>query len=309
MNKLISVAQILLPIFAAPALGIYARKKQLLTPEENNGLQAFVLKFGMPCILFNSTLSASLQAESLTSMLLLLPFIFLMALAGFALGKKKIPLHNLPQLMCAKESGMLGIPLYMTLFGAGEAYRMGVLDLTQAIVVIPVIGILSAAPGEDPGIRKLAGKVLRSPFLIMSALGLALNLSGLRDFLADIQVLGLITGVTGFLGEPVSAVMLFSAGYSFSLTRENRGRVFRISALHYGCFALICGAIQLLLCLAPEIGAATRWAVVLYCALAPSYLAPSLGRTQEETATAAGVCSVLTVVNLLVFCVMAVLLA
>ncbi len=309
MNKLIAVAQILAPIFAAPALGIFARRKQLLTPGENNGLQSFVLKFGMPCVLFNSTLNASLEAESLTSMVLLLPFVFLLALGGFLLRKKPIPMHNLPQLMCAKESGMLGIPLYMTLFGASQAYRMGVLDLTQAVVVIPVIGILSAAPGENPGVKELAGKVLRSPLLIMSALGLLLNLTGLRDGLAEMQLLGVITEVTGFLSEPVSAVMLFSAGYSFFLTEDNRGRIFRLSAFHFAHSALVCLAVQLLLCLVPGIDPATRWAVVLYCALAPSYLAPTLGRTQEETTTAAGVCSVLTVVNLLVFCAMAVILA
>ena len=52
-----------------------------------------------------------------------------------------------------------------------------------------------------------------------------------------------------------------------------------------------------------------RWAVALYCALPVTYLAPSVGHTEEESAVASGVCSALTVVCLLVFCIMAVLIA
>ena len=41
MDKAAAVAQIIAPIFAAILLGMLARKKALLTPEENRGLQQF----------------------------------------------------------------------------------------------------------------------------------------------------------------------------------------------------------------------------------------------------------------------------
>ena len=74
------------------------------------------------------------------------------ALWAFRYGRKKFPYHNLPQLFCAQESGMLGIPLFMILFGADQAYRMGVLDLAQAVVAYPVIALLSADTGENPNV-------------------------------------------------------------------------------------------------------------------------------------------------------------
>jgi hypothetical protein len=57
------------------------------------------------------------------------------------------------------------------------------------------------------------------------------------------------------------------------------------------------------------VDAETRWAILLYCALPGSYLAAELGKTKEESTVAASVCSVLTVVCLVIFCVMAIVVA
>ena len=65
--------------------------------------------------------------------------------------------------------------------------------------------------------------------------------------------------------------------------------------------------IQAVLCLDPSVEVETRWAVLLYCALPGSYLAAGLAKTKEESAIAASVCSILTVVCLVQFSVIAVI--
>ena len=201
---------------------------------------------------------------------------------------------------------MLGIPLFITLYGVQEAYRMGVLDLAQTLIAIPAIAILTTDTGKNPSPMAIAGKVIRSPFLIASLLGLVLNLSGLASGLDNIGVLPIITETTGFLAQPVSAAMLFSVGYNFSLHEGYRGTIFRIAGIHFGLFAVICLEMQGVLCFVPNIAVQTRWAILLYCMLPSSFLSPSLGRTEEDSCIASGVCSLLTVMCLLVFCVMAV---
>lgn len=309
MDKWSAVAQVVVPIFAAVALGVLARKKGILSPEGNQGLQQFVMKFGMPCVLFNSTLTASLGAEALVTMGLLVPLLLASTLGAFYLRAKKLPMHNFPMLFAAKETGMIGIPLYITLFGAAQAYRMGVLDIAQAIIAIPVISLLAADPGDNPTPLYLAGKVVRSPLLIMSVLGLGLNLSGAAGVLRDWQVLPVISKTTEFLAQSVSSVMLFSVGYSFKVSRENSSLVLKLSGAHLGVFAGIFAAMELTLLALPQVDSETAWAVALYAALPASYIAPTLGRTREESAAASGVCSLLTAVCLAVFCVMAVILA
>lgn len=305
MDKFLSVLQVIAPIFAAIFLGILARKKQLLTQEETRGLQQFVMKFGLPCVIFNSCLTANMGVESVSSMALVLPLMLLSTFWAFRARKKQFPYHNLPQLFAAQETGMLGIPLCMILFGADQAYRMGVLDLTQAVTAYPVIALLSADAGENPSVKDIIKKVLTSPLLIMSVLGLTLNLTGVAQWLDAVGIGGIITESTGFLGQPISAMMIFSVGYNFSLAKGKRETIFKVSGIHFLMFAVFGVIIQLSLFLVPNVDAMTRWTLLLYCTLPASYLAPGLGRSQEDFTVASGVCSVLTVVSLLVFCIIA----
>lgn len=305
MDKILSIAQVIAPILAAVALGIIARRKALMTAQEVRGLQQFVMKFGLPCVIFNSCLTADIGAESLTSMVLVIPSVLLGTLWAFRARKRALPYHNLPQLFTAQETGMLGIPLFMILFGTGQAYRMGVLDLAQAVTAYPTIAILSAATEENPSPRSILKNVLTSPLLIMSALGLSLNVSGIGAWLDSLGIRAVITESTGFLGQPISALMIFAVGYNFSLESGSRTTIFKISAGHFLYFALWGLVIQGILCLIPNVDAMTRWATLMYCTLPASYLAPTLGRNQEDFTVASGVCSLLTIPALVVFCIIA----
>lgn len=204
---------------------------------------------------------------------------------------------------------MLGIPLFMILFGTDQAYRMGILDLTQAVTAYPTIAILSAATGDNPSPVQIVKKVLRSPLLLMSAAGLTLNLTGLRNWLNSIGIGGILTESTAFLAQPISAMMIFSVGYNFSMRSGNRMDILKISVIHFILFVVIGLIVQLGLFLIPNVDALTRWSVLLFSTLPASYLAPSLGKSETDFQVASGVCSMTTLASLLVFCIMAVFAA
>ena len=305
MSKLLSVLQVVVPIFAAIILGFIAKKKKLVSPEGIRGMQQYVMSIGLPCIILNSCMTANVGAESLGIMALVIPFMMGATLWAFRARKTRFPYHNFPQLFCAQETGMLGIPLFIILFGTAQAYRMGILDLAQAFAAYPTIAILSANAGENPKPADIVKKVLLSPFVIMSVLGLSINLSGLGAVLDRVGVLGVISETTSFLSQPVSAMMIFSVGYNFSLSSGNRKEVFRISAIHFVTYALFGLVVQLGLFLIPHVTPEARWSILLYSLLPASYLAPTLGRTDDDFAMASGVCSILTVATMIVFCIMA----
>ena len=234
MEKLLHVAMIVLPILFCAALGMTARARQLITPAQIEGLPQFVIRFALPCVLFNSCLTAQISGESLGSMAIAIAFSFTGAVIGFRIRKKHLPYSNLPMLACSMETGMLGIPLVILLFGTAQAYRMGVLDLAQSFICIPVISILSADTGSSPKLGQLLKKVMASPLMICSLAGLALNLLGIRAILENIGVLEIITKCTGFVSDPISALMLFCVGFNFSFTREDRAAIFKVSGAHMG---------------------------------------------------------------------------
>lgn len=309
MQRVVTVLEILVPIFAAIALGMLARRKGALTREGVMGMQQYVMQYGLPCVLFNSCLSASIGAESLTSMALVLPMMLLSVTWAFRARRTRFPYHNLPQLFAAQESGMLGIPLFMTLFGAAQAFRMGVLDMAQALVCITTIALLTAKTDEGTRPAEILRQVFTSPLLLMSLLGLALNLSGAKAWLKAAGIASILTETAGFIAQPVSAAILFAVGYNFSLGSGNRSHIFKISAIHFAYFTLFGLLIQLVLFLLPGVEAQTRWAILIYTTLPPSFLSLGLGRNEEEYEMAAGVCSLLTVVSLAIFCVIAVIVS
>lgn len=305
MEKIITVAQVIVPILVTVFLGVLAKRRNLLSQENVKGLQQFALKFGMPCVVFTSCLTADMGVESLSSMALTVSLVFLSTLLAFRLRKTRYPYHNLPMLFCAQETGMLGIPLFIILFGAGQAYRVGVLDLIQAVIAYPVIAILSTDTGENPTVPEILKKICASPLMIMSVLGLFLNLTGIGTWMNRMGIGGIVTASTSFLSQPLSALMIFSVGYNFSLAKECRKPVLEIAGLHFGLFALFCLIMQGALFLLPNVDSLTRWALLLYCALPASYLAPGLGRSTEDYTMSSGVCSILTASCLLVFCIIA----
>ena len=309
MEKVITVAQVIVPILVAVLLGVLAKRRKLMTPEQVQGLQQFVLKFGLPCVIFTSCLTANMGMESLSSMGLVLLFVLLSTVLSFTVLNKRYDYHNLPMLFCAQETGMLGIPLFIILFGAAQSYRMGVLDLIQAVAAYPVIAILTTDTGENPTASVIVKKVFTSPLMIMSLLGLSLNLSGIGGLLNRIGIGGIITASTSFLSQPISALMIFSVGFNFSLAKECRRPVLEIAGIHFGIFALFAVLIQGALFLLPSVDSLTRWATLLYCVLPASYLAPGLGRNTRDYTMASGVGSILTAACLLVFCVIAAVVA
>ena len=306
MEKVTAIVQIILPIACTVLLGMYARKKALFTPDNVQSLQQFVIKICLPCLLFQSCVTADIGVQMLSSMVT--PVILLVStVLGFRFRRNRYPYHNLPMAFCCKETGMLGIPLFMVLFGTDQAYRLGFLDIAQAIVVYPVMAILSAGAGAAATPKAVVKQMVKSPLIRMSALGLVLNFTGIWNSVEAAGAGSMILDAFSFLSQPVSVIMLFCVGFNFSLTEDNRSVIFRISAIHFFLFAVLGLVFQAALFLFPGVDSMTRWAVLLYTFLPASYLTPSLGRSQEDYTVSAGVCSVLTVVCLIVFCVIAVI--
>ncbi len=159
MEQIMALLQTVVPILVCIGLGFFARKKELLTTEQTGGIQQFVLKFCIPPVLFNSCLEAKIGAENLTTMVMLLPVLLLSSLWAFHARKKRYPYHNFPMLFAAHETGMIGLPLCIILFGASEAYRMGILDMTQGLISIPVMVILAS----DTVVLSPDGEILGKP--------------------------------------------------------------------------------------------------------------------------------------------------
>lgn len=305
MEKVWTVLETLLPIAAAMLLGVLIRKKNIVSSEGIRGLQDFACKIGMPCLLFRSCYTTTFLPQTLVSMATVLPTALILLCISLFLVRRGKP-SNLPLYFATKEGSMLGVPLYLVLFGQQELFRLTSLDVAQMFVAIPTLAIVSAGAGLTP--RELVRRTLSTPMLLAAIAGLILNLSGFRGILTAVGVDTLITTTVDFLCEPISCVILVTIGYHFSLKECAQGGAFKLCAVIWGVFSLQCLLIQGLLCLVPDTVPQTRWAVLLYAFLPPTYLAPGLSRGKESV-IASGVCSICTIMTLAIFLLMTLLSA
>ena len=310
MEKVISVLEILLPIAAAMALGVLARRRGILSPAGAQGLQDFAAKFGLPCLLFNSCYQSDFGPETAASMAMITPLMLLFSITGFALYRRgKAGRATFPLVLGTKEGGMLGVPLFLVLFGQEQVFRMIAMDVAQIVIAVPTVCIVASMATDRLSVGAIARRTFTSPLLLSALSGLVLNLTGIRALLDGAGVGGLVTETMSFLCSPVSAVILFCIGYTFSLEEIRRGGVLKTCLVFWGMFAVMCVVLELALLLVPGTPMETRWAVVLFTMLPPTFMMPTLGRTREETAYGSGVCSLCTLGTLVVFCVIAVLSA
>ena len=310
MDALLSTLEIILPIAATLLLGVYARRTGMMSGDAAGGMQRYAIRFGLPCVMFTACLTGDFGAETVTSVALVTPVLAVTALLCFRARRRGglMAFHNLPALLATQESGMLGIPLFLLLFGPGQVYRMAALNMAQGFISIPLIAILSAQDGKSLSPGKLLWKTVSSPLLLAMVLGLALNLSGGGAWLDASGIGPVLTATADFIATPVSAVILFSIGYNFSLSRKGLPAILQVCSLHLAVCAALFLIVEGGLFLVPNTAAETRWAVLLFCLLPAGYIAPGLGRDQEEYTLASGVCSLTTVVTMAGFLAMTVFL-
>ena len=119
----LSVAEMVLPIMLLLAVGVFCRKKAILTPDGLAGIRSIVGNICLPVVLFNAFFTARYSS----AMLLTFAAVYLgfgaALLAGFALRRIAAPHERFfPFLLSSAEGGMLGYALYGVLTGEQSGF-------------------------------------------------------------------------------------------------------------------------------------------------------------------------------------------
>ncbi len=300
------VLNVILPMLVPILLGMFLRKKQIISQEGIAGMKTFVMRVGIPGLLFHAYLTCSFSGEIAVGMATVFVLTIVLALIAFAMKRTRRWNYNGLPMMFAVTEGGLGVPLILILFGMEHTFRMASLDLAQTFVGVPLICILSAAGEGKTTPKAFLKKIISVPVAPAVVFGLGLNFLGVPALLEPSGVWEIVASVLDAIAAPVSTLMLLSVGYEFGLTAENRRDVLTMSGYYLLGRALFCLAVQGILCLLPGVSPVTRWTVLLFSFLPPSFLSIHLGKNQKDNTFAANNCSICTFATLLVFCIIAI---
>ncbi len=210
-----AIFTVTLPFFALVLAGYLAGRQHVLPESAIPGLNAFVLYFALPCMLFRFG-SGTPVLQLLNPHLLLVYLLSALIVIGFTIATSLDEAVNLKEasfgaLVAAfPNTGFMGVPLLVALLGpaaAGPAICTILADLFVTTSLCIALAQVHGAAGH--GARAALGRALRgalsNPLPWAIALGAAFSA-------AQIRISGPIEVLVGMLADAASPVALFTIG-------------------------------------------------------------------------------------------------
>jgi len=184
-----AVANALIPVFFVIAFGVVLRRTLLSAAEAWLGLERLTYFVLFPALLATTTATADLTDIPVAGIAAAL-FLAVVTLSA-ALFAARVPLVRMLALSGPAYSSLFqGATRWNTYVGlaiTGALYGPpGLALISVAIVaIVPIVNVINVwilahyAADAPPGLKTVAGHVLRNPFIWSSLAGFALNLSGL----------------------------------------------------------------------------------------------------------------------------------
>lgn len=299
---LIHVLDTALPVFIALFLGVLCRKRDLLTRAGVDTLKKVAVDICLPAVLFSAFASAEYSAEKL-----LIPlFIFALCCAALGLGfllKRLFRQESrlMPYLMTGFEAGMLGYGLFALLFPNESSSAFAIVDLGQVLFVFTLYKGLLYGKGSA---SELVRQAVASPVLWAIVIGMLFGMTGLYGALKPSGAAGVIDSVTDFIAAPTSCLILITIGFDLRLKKTPWRRVLSYTGMRLFIMAVLFAAAMAFN--KYVLGGIIRTEALLLLIILPApYVLPVFADVEEERSVIASSLSVMTLLSLVIFCVMA----
>lgn len=214
---IISVLQMILPIVLMLSLGMFCRRKGIISAEGLAGVRSVVSDICLPVVLFNAFFTAHYSFTVLVAFAAVYIGFAIALACGFALRKLAAP-HGrfFPFLLTSAEGGMLGYALYGMLMGEQAGFATA--DLGQTVFAYTCfLGALTLADGRKPTAKALLTNIVTNKCCIGMALGILLGALGVGETLLNSAAGGVITSVISMVTAPTGALVLLVVGYDLEL--------------------------------------------------------------------------------------------
>jgi predicted permease len=209
-----------LPILLLVGLGALIRRRGLLASATIDDLRRLIVTITLPATLFGAFLRVHLEARyAVIVVSVFLACVAVLAVAPWLRRGAGIRVTSMPNLVAGFEAGMLGIPLFIGVFGASELYHFAIVEIGQELFVffILVTVVVMRASGHRPPLRETVATFFRHPVILAILAGIGGSIIGLADTLeANVFGEALLTTIAmlAALTTPLIAIVL---GYSTSL--------------------------------------------------------------------------------------------
>lgn len=299
---LVHVLYTALPVFAALFIGILCRNKNILSREGIDALKKLAVDITLPAVLFSAFATAEYGAKNLLVPLLVFILCIIALCLGFLLKKlTKCESRLMPYLMTGFEAGMLGYGLFTLLYPGQSSASFAIIDLGQVLFVFTVYKGLLMGRGSG---RELIRQAFESPVLWAIIAGMLFGITGLYSALKPSGAADIIDKLAEFIAAPTSCLILISIGYDLEFKETPWKRVISYTAQRVIVMAAIF-ALALLINRHVLGGIMHEGALLLMFILPAPYVLPIFTDAVGERTDISSTLSVMTLLSLVLFSVMA----
>lgn len=303
MDKLFGMLQTVVPVLLMIMLGIFCKKKKIISKHGIAGFKSFVFYITLPFVVFKAFYNATYSVDVIVitvAMFLACVIALLMGSVFKRITKSTKSTSRL--LITGFESGMLGYALYTLLFGIEKVSYFATVDLGQELFIFIIFMTLLLPP--DPKLSGVKGTLKRmatTPLIIAVFIGIIVGVTGLGNIIYTSAAGESVQYILDFVSAPTSAVILFVVGYELELKNLDFKAVLSVVLTRVVIVGVICVAFLTVLSAIIEINEYYRWAIILLFILPPPFIIPILLNDEKENAYVSACLSTYTILTLIAF--------
>lgn len=177
----------IIPILLLISIGRYFRYKGTFQQSSIDEIKHFITNVALSAVLFIAFINMELRAEYFLVFVIVFILLILLFFSGFMLNKiQKINHPLIPFAVTGNSFGLLGIPLFTTVFGIEHVDKLSILGVGHEFFIwLVFITVLRVKFREEKISLAVMKDVIKSPLIISIALGILFNITGLGTFIQE----------------------------------------------------------------------------------------------------------------------------
>ena len=304
----------LFPVFFMIGLGVFARIKGWITPQQKEGANHIIFNILFPIMIFNVLFTANISV----SVIWIVLYVFIAFVLTMVLGKLLSQFTGAkmayisPYLLTTTEGGNVALPLYTSIVGLSYASNTVIFDIAGSLIAFVVMPIMVAKETSGKtSFKELLKTICTSSFLIAVALGLILNLIGGYTFLQTTPLIDIYTNTINQATGPIVGMILLIIGFNLKIQKEALPSLIKLLCVRFVLFA---GIIAGFFILFPSMMADQIYmiAVLIYFMSPTGFAVPMiispLNKTEEDEDFQSAFISLYMVITLIVYALIVVLI-
>ena len=307
MDKLLSVAEMVLPVLVMIGIGSLARKTKIIDKSGLDGLKAVISRITIPVVLFLAFYSVEYSLKSV----LLLFVIYLANVLALGLGylTRRFVGENhklMPFLISGYEAGMLGYALFTLLCGAENRHYFASVDIGQTIFVYTIyLAALTSETGGKPTLKGITVNMFTNPAFLGAIFGMIFGIFGLGKLINSSPFSAVFRSVLDFITTPTAAVILIIIGYELSLKVKLIKPVLKTILLRIVVMGALLAAAAGIVFLIIPFNKTLLMAMILMFSLPAPFIIPLYANVESEADYISTTLSLNTVVTIAIFTILA----